>query len=353
MDFGDASFWRDTPVLTKKAMFFLAWVIGESVIEPIFVAGCFALYLNRRSDLEGWDLELALKQLGERLRLSQSVPVALLVSCIAAACILSGTASEVRADPVTESTVVSPAPPVVGVGLEPGPTQPGARASSLDPATVAREVMKDPAFGQETADTTWRYIPAPDQPATADGWFTKLMRRIVNFISGLLDAVAKVSRIGVYAVWGLAIVFVIGLLYTYRDALIPQRKAKWRAPSMLFGMDVRAESLPDDVTLAANALIAQGNAAAALGLLYRATLVTLIHRERIEFAPGDTEAGCERRVNGKIDVSAYAYFVELLLNWRQSAYAHRDIPRDILEQLSARWGALFRMDPGAVQRAAR
>ncbi len=37
-----------------------------AIVEPFYVAGGFALYLNRRTALEGWDLEVALRRMGER-----------------------------------------------------------------------------------------------------------------------------------------------------------------------------------------------------------------------------------------------------------------------------------------------
>ena len=40
-----------------------AYVVALSVVEPFYVAGGFALYLNRRTWLEGWDLELEFRRL--------------------------------------------------------------------------------------------------------------------------------------------------------------------------------------------------------------------------------------------------------------------------------------------------
>jgi hypothetical protein len=44
-----------------------------SIIEPMYVAAGFALYLNRRTHLEGWDIELAFRRIAGRLHKSQSV----------------------------------------------------------------------------------------------------------------------------------------------------------------------------------------------------------------------------------------------------------------------------------------
>lgn len=45
----------------------LAYYSAMSVIEPFYVAAGFTFYLNRRTELEAWDLELAFRHLRERL----------------------------------------------------------------------------------------------------------------------------------------------------------------------------------------------------------------------------------------------------------------------------------------------
>jgi len=44
----------------------LAWV-ATSLIEPFYVGAGFGLYLNRRTEVEAWDIELALRRLRDRL----------------------------------------------------------------------------------------------------------------------------------------------------------------------------------------------------------------------------------------------------------------------------------------------
>lgn len=43
-------------------------IISIAIIEPFFVASGFALYLNRRTHLEGWDIELSFRQMAARLQ---------------------------------------------------------------------------------------------------------------------------------------------------------------------------------------------------------------------------------------------------------------------------------------------
>ncbi|NKC16366.1 MAG: hypothetical protein GKR94_30415 [Gammaproteobacteria bacterium] len=59
--------------------------IGISVVQPAFVASGFALYLNRRTVLEGWDLELDLRRLAERLSALRPDAGALIVALLVCA----------------------------------------------------------------------------------------------------------------------------------------------------------------------------------------------------------------------------------------------------------------------------
>ena len=46
------------------------YVIAVTLVEPFYIAGGFALYINRRIYLEGWDIDLAFRRLSERARAS-------------------------------------------------------------------------------------------------------------------------------------------------------------------------------------------------------------------------------------------------------------------------------------------
>lgn len=50
-----------------------AWLLAETIVEPFYVAAGFTLYLNRRSELEGWDIEVAFKQMALRHAVARSM----------------------------------------------------------------------------------------------------------------------------------------------------------------------------------------------------------------------------------------------------------------------------------------
>jgi hypothetical protein len=48
----------------------LFYYISFSVVEPVYVAGGFSLYINRRVFLEGWDIELVFRHMKKRCNLN-------------------------------------------------------------------------------------------------------------------------------------------------------------------------------------------------------------------------------------------------------------------------------------------
>ena len=68
-DFFTSVFYGETFWVDFLNVFF--GFIGLSIIEPLYVAGGFALYLNRRTHLEGWDIELMFRQIETKLNSSE------------------------------------------------------------------------------------------------------------------------------------------------------------------------------------------------------------------------------------------------------------------------------------------
>src|SRR5688572_27443433 len=56
----------DTPPRWAQLCVNAAFWIGTSAIEPFYIGAGFGMYLNRRTQLEAWDVELAFRRLAER-----------------------------------------------------------------------------------------------------------------------------------------------------------------------------------------------------------------------------------------------------------------------------------------------
>ena len=76
------------------------------------------------------------------------------------------------------------------------------------------------------------------------------------------------------------------------SARAPRGDDAFVAPTHVRDLDIRPESLPDDIGAAARALWDRGEHRAALALLYRGLLSRLAHVHRLPIRDSSTEGDC-------------------------------------------------------------
>jgi uncharacterized protein DUF4129 len=238
-------------------------------LEPFYVAAGFALYLNRRTLLEGWDIEVALRRIAER----HAAAALVLLFVI--------------------TWVFFPQ---------------SALAQDKNPKTEIAEVVKAPEFGHYRETTRWeRRDPAkPREGKAAD----------LSMWHGIGYALAKAAEV---LLWGIAAAALAYALWWIAQrlprGLEPPREA-YRAPPALFGMELAPESLPADVADAATKLAREGKLREALSVLYRGALSELVHKRGVELRASHTEGEAVR-------LAGMPYFASLVDAWRRCAYARR------------------------------
>ncbi len=308
----------------------LAVMAADSLIEPFYVASGFALYLTRRSELEGWDIELAFRRLAERReaerRPATSTGRATLLAGLFAAAVLATGLQPGQAH-AQEEEDDAPSQQCESPAATPR-RAPGAARTAID------DVLKDPVFGAQRTEKEWhRRDPKKESPAALPEWL-KLVARLAEILSQGLRWVVWIGAV-------VAIALLVYLLHRYRDAWIRPGRPRTPPPEFLFGLDVRADSLPTDVAGTALGHLGRGEITAALSLLYRGALVALIHQRQVEFHAGDTESECLARTASHLDEAARGYFAELLAGWRLAAYAHEPPSGPAVESLCRRWPEHF------------
>ena len=325
-------------------IFNFAWLIAESIVEPYYVAAGFSLYLNRRSELEGWDIEVAFRRMSERLRRSASASASGLARMVVIAVMLAGLSGPwiTREAHAAQSTCPAPTTPT----SQPAQTKPHSDSSIVRPdgriKKLADEVLVDPVFGKKTTELSWRPIKKDETQTETEvpAWAKALIR--------FADLLATGTRGLIYLAVVLVAAALLVLIYRYRGLIPGFKRRESRVPETLFGLDLRPASLPDDIAAAALAEVKAGRHAAALSLLYRGTLVALIRYRHIEFRFGDTEGLCLSRVHDRIDPDSEFYFAQLLAAWTRAAYAGMAPDGQLAEDLCRRWAPHF----ATVERAA-
>lgn len=306
------------------------YLAGIALIEPLYVAGGFALYLNRRTALEGWDLEVQLRRIAQRTEQPQA-QVPLPAGSTIMAALGFGLAIWLAMPEPASAQEESPPAPNSAWASDALRRAPGPRSQAKQRIT---EVLKDPQFQQFELRTLI-------EPLHKDE--AQKRRPDSTGLASFIQFVAEILRAVVWVVLGAALLYALYWVLRRLNWIgAPQRSRKWRPPVTLFGLDVRPESLPQDVAAAALQLARSGNLIAALSLLYRGALVTLLHRDQIELANGDTEADCLAKTRDQVAEPTHAYLSRLLSVWQAAAYAHRMPQGADVEQLASEWPAFFR-----------
>jgi hypothetical protein len=336
----------------RQVVLCLMLFAGMAIMEPFYVAGGFALYLNRRTALEGWDLEVALRRMGERAQAAaRGADVAIAAAALLALATLLAvhlpTGAYAQETPA-ERNAAAPEEASRPVASDEAPapaTVPSAETARVPPpkgraAREIREVLARPEFQEYRERTVLQYFGPEEKPKKprridAPGW--------AAFIEGL----AQFLRILVYAALALAVIFLVYYLARRFD-LVRRARPSYVPPDTLFGLDLRPDSLPEDVAAAALELARAGELLKALSLLYRGALVTLLHRDGVELVSGDTEEDCLRKSGRRLPGAAATYFANLIRAWQRLAYARREVPRAEVETLCNDWRAHFAAGiPGA------
>lgn len=300
------------------------YVLVLIVWEPIYVACGFSLYLNRRTVLEAWDIELIFRRLRQRL------------GNIAVSLMLAGLLLVPAVQPVwADESPLGPDSPRL---LEQPLTSQAARDS-------INTILEHPPF--KNPQTVTRYRFGDDPPDQADDkapphWLKALFGM---FDSHSLGTLAKVMEI---LLWGCITGAVALLFWRYRawlQAFVSRRPALRSplirpAPQQLFGLDVSLQTLPADVAASAESLW-QTEPRQALGLLYRALLSRLLHDFHLPLKAADTEGQVLERVRQLQQPALQAFSTTLTLHWQNLAYGHRLPPAHLQQELCNGWRELF------------
>lgn len=151
---------------------------------------------------------------------------------------------------------------------------------------------------------------------------------LIMWIFFAVLAVFILTQLGKWAGW-------LGTAQTGR------KRAAYEQPTEMFGLALDKESLPMDVVDEAKALLAQGNMRAAVALLYRASLIKLIHEQGIEISASSTEYECQQLVARTQSASLSQVFNQLTTVWLQVAYDKGNPTEEAVYAVCDAWRPAF------------
>jgi hypothetical protein len=270
------------------------WVMAAMVFCDIFQTGAgFGVYINNRTWLEGWDVELAFRRLNRRLTTTG------LIAAAATALVFSSTsqhaiANDTRADAMERIQQVKDAPEF-----------------EVHSVTDRVPVPRD-----------WSWLDWLDFSGDAS-WFQTILS-----VAGYTLLAAFIAFLG-WLVWRYRHLFAARGHGGAGRSHIPQAR-------VVMGLEVSHESLPDNIPGEAWRLWAGGHHHDALALLYRGAISSIVRHHHVPIEESDTEGDCLRRVN-QANCASSAYFDKLTRQWMASAYAGHPPDESHIRALCENW----------------
>jgi len=294
----------------------LIYFLVMSLVAPFYTAAGFSLYLARRTDLEGWDIELGFRKLVNRLHENIKLTPALMVLLLVCFCWV--------------------------------PSQPGYAQTndSQKAAVIIKEVVSRHDFGEYNTRHVWKQRNPLEEDST-DWSLPGFIKDFLKAIGGIFSWVGNLFSNGAglfeAMLWISVAVLLILLLLRLRiwsqwlGGPVGSRNSNRQVTTRLFGLDVKADALPADIIAQVQKLIAQGELRAALSLLYRASLIKLIHLYQLDIPESATEGECLQIVRKHRPQPESTFFHRMTRVWLRLAYAHELPDSSALQELSREW----------------
>ena len=262
--------------VVPSLIFATCYWLACMLVAPFFVSIGFSMYLNQRTHLEGWDVEVSFKKIAQRLS-----------SALLALCVVL---------------------PLVDVD-----------AAVLDHSQAMEEVRSHPAFNE----TDSSYIPR-DLLDLLEDWFGD------EPSSGSLPSSASVGLVLEIIGWG-AVVFLVCFLIM---KLIQHGSVSDWIHNLFLGRVSKSSSsfkpessdldvLPQDIERQAKSAWQDGNIRLAFSLVYLGCLREIRLKWQVPIGDDFTEEECH------VAISSFARnlaneFTKLLSSWQSVAYAHQE-----------------------------
>ena len=264
----------------------------------------------------------------------RSIAEFLRVLALAAACAAAGARAQDAQDaPVAPAAASAPAEGASAIAADAPAADP--RAARVQKAVD--DLRSDPLLTGKHKEMRPRWT-SDDEPAKK-----KLKPDKDSSILAWLAAFARfISDTSRFLLWGAIAVLVALALVSARHFINLrsfQRRAKAEAAvSHVRDLDVRPESLPDDVGAAAWKLWQAGRVPEALSLLYRGALSRLIHQYRVPITSSATEGECLDLARARLEPSALRYVTQVVRAWEASIYGGRALSSAMGEALCTGFG---------------
>lgn len=219
-------------------------------------------------------------------------------------------------------------------------------ASAIDARTVRQavtEALADPLWDGKEKQKVLRFKKSapdeekkpekPEKPAD-DRWWIDLFK---SLSAGL--------RVALWLIGAAVLIWVLLRMREWLKGHEGGRGIKAAPPTHVGSLDIRPDSLPDDIGAAARALWRQDEQRAALSLLYRGALSRLVHVHGVPIRSASTERECLVLSATRVPPRTLDFLSQLVSGWQTVAYAQRELLAERFEALCADFDARMSVGP--------
>lgn len=184
-------------------------------------------------------------------------------------------------------------------------------------AAAVDALRQDPNLGGEQSVRTLHWVDQPQTAQQPSPFLQRLLRWLAEGFRWLAAAGRAVVITAVLVLAALLVTFLLRSAARRRRFLQPAVDAP---PAFVRGLDIRPQSLPEDIGTAALALWRAGEPRAALALLYRGLLSRAVHAHRVPIRDSSTEGDCLRLCAGHCAAATQDYALRLVRTWELAVY---------------------------------
>lgn len=194
----------------------------------------------------------------------------------------------------------------------------GEPPSRRDVQAVVQQLKVDPNLGGVEKEKTLRFKKTdeekPDPPK----------HETIAWLSNFFEWLAKTARVAVWVVGALLVALVLVGARRWAQTRGPGKLEPIPdLPSHVRNLDIRPESLPDDIGAAASAQWAAGAHLPALSLLYRGALSRLVHVYAVPIQGASTEDECVALSRLRLGAAPGDFVAGLVGAWQLAVYGAR------------------------------
>ncbi len=296
-------------------IFYVLYIVSIVIVEPLYVACGFAQYINRRTYLEAWDIEIAFNRLAQRQRQPRSGKGKGFLSVVLLMCIVSLMA--ISSDPSYANTDVQQRHKLILSESK----------IKINKVMERREFLTtiEVKYWEEDSQRSLKSLPLTSD---SNSYF--------NFhLSGMIEVLLWMCFVG-----GIIAAVFFARKYIYLHKYSSKSKPSSEKGNVLFRLDLRPESLPTDIVSAARKLWFSTCQSEAISLLYRAALVNFISKDKLELLASATERDCLKIIEQHSSSQRSQFFKAIVLSWQNIAYANQALDDKSFNDLCQQWPLL-------------